>query len=633
MWQDRGELKIPSRQQIPQNQPVRKKDFWTDQISTGGGIGGALGGAALGASIGSVVPVIGTAIGGLAGGILGGALGSGAGELGENFITGEEDKFKNVGQEALLGGIFSAPPIRAGKALIGAGNALRTGAGAAGARTAAETALTQPGIFSQFGQGIRGSARGVEAGAKAGGSRITPAQANELNTFLEKTVKVKGTTVPKQLDSLGRFISTKNDELAGAISQSNRALTATERRAITSSINDQISKNVIARTPAQQRIVDDIVVRIGQSKDVKSLDDVRKLIDQSINFGRNSASPDTAAEQIYKLVRSSLTDEVATRVGAAKPLKEQLSKALRAEELLLSRAGSNQSAIAAPLSIATIPIPNRLQQAGQNVVGRVASGVGRLTDAAGRSGVSGLGTIPTVARQTIGRGITGTNMGTPGEQPTLDQALMQQSDFGQPTVGSIFDRDMQTQQAVQPQTSPYPLENLQADITRDPANAQQYIEYYNNIQSVFSPEQQGGDLSQTGITALAGLDNSLQNLDEVESVLNQYKGAFDPIRGRFRKLNPYDQEAVAINQASLIAAQNIGRALEGGKLTDADIARYQDALPGIQDTAQGAQEKIDRLRRLIANQRQNYLGLQSQYGGARTGGLEDALLQAQQGAF
>lgn len=109
----------PSRGSTSGGSKKKKKDFWTDQISTGGGIGGALGGAAAGAAIGSVVPGIGTAIGGLVGGIAGGALGSGGGEYAENVITGEKDKFKNVGTEALLGGAFSAPPLRLGKGLIG----------------------------------------------------------------------------------------------------------------------------------------------------------------------------------------------------------------------------------------------------------------------------------------------------------------------------------------------------------------------------------------------------------------------------------------------------------------------------------------------------------------------------------
>ena len=74
-----------AQQELARKSPKRPKQndkgFWTDQISTGGGIAGALGGAAAGAAAGSVVPVFGTAVGGLLGAILGGAAGSGGGEI------------------------------------------------------------------------------------------------------------------------------------------------------------------------------------------------------------------------------------------------------------------------------------------------------------------------------------------------------------------------------------------------------------------------------------------------------------------------------------------------------------------------------------------------------------------------
>lgn len=153
---DRDLISFPQQPMQQAAQPTKQKDFWTDQISTGTGIGGALAGAGLGASIGSVVPGIGTAIGGLIGGIAGGALGSGGGQLAENAITGEQDLMKGVGQEALLGGVFSAPPIRAAKAALGAGKALATGAGKEAAKTAAETALTKPGMINNFTKSLAG---------------------------------------------------------------------------------------------------------------------------------------------------------------------------------------------------------------------------------------------------------------------------------------------------------------------------------------------------------------------------------------------------------------------------------------------------------------------------------------------
>ena len=123
----------------------------------------------------------------------------------------------------------------------------------------------------------------------------------------------------------------------------------------------------------------------------------------------------------------------------------------------------------------------------------------------------------------------------------------------------------------------------------------------------FAGAGKGKGLNTTAASQVSQFDNSLANLDEVESMVNSMSGKFGPIKGRLESLNPYDQTQANINQATLVAAQNIGRALEGGKLTDADIARYQKALPSINDTPQVAQDKINRLRRLIQQQRQNYI--------------------------
>jgi hypothetical protein len=116
----------------------KPKDFWLDQISTGGGIAGALGGAAAGAAAGSVVPGLGTAVGGILGALLGGGAGSAAGEIGENAITGDQWD-KNVLKEGLIGGATSLP-IGAGFKLARAGLKAGTGFGRTGARELVEQA-------------------------------------------------------------------------------------------------------------------------------------------------------------------------------------------------------------------------------------------------------------------------------------------------------------------------------------------------------------------------------------------------------------------------------------------------------------------------------------------------------------
>lgn len=106
----------------------KKKSFLVDNISTLGGILGAIGGS-------FVAPVAGTAAGG--------AAGAGLGEAIENKISGE-DVTKNVGKEALLGGLFSAGPIRLAKYAKGGTAALRGGASAGEAMQSGEQAVAEP---------------------------------------------------------------------------------------------------------------------------------------------------------------------------------------------------------------------------------------------------------------------------------------------------------------------------------------------------------------------------------------------------------------------------------------------------------------------------------------------------------
>jgi len=619
------------QQQNTQQPQAPKKNFFQDNISTAGGIGGALAGAAGGAAIGSVVPGLGTIIGGLIGSVVGGAGGSGAGQLAENAITGEQDLGKGVLQETLLGGLFSAPPIRGAKAAFGAGKALAGGAGGQVAKQAAETALTQPGMLAGLGQSLRGGSRGVETGVKSSGARLTPQKAKEINSFLENTVKVKGSTAAKQSEGLERFIADRNAQLTSAIEKSNRTLTGAEKRTLADNLQKNFNNTILSPNPRQSQIISDTVLRIRQSPDVKTLDDFRKIVDGQINFNRTASSVEPGAEQVWRLIRGDLTDAVAGRVGSAKSIKTDLSRAFDAQDLLLSKATGGFGQF--PTTLGTIPLPRSATQTAQNLAGRAAGTIDNIAS-------NRLVTAP--VQQIGGRMLTGTNQGD-APQP-LEDTLMQNQQFGgQPFGGQDPNQlgGMQgqfggqggfDQMGGQQSQNPYPQENLLFDLQRDPANAQAYIQQFQQLQEIFAPAQQGTELSQTALTQIDSLDNSLLNLDFVERVLQENQGAFDPIRGRLASLNPYDDTANKINQASLVAAQNIGRALEGGKLTDNDIARYQRALPNINDTPDQAQNKINELRRLVTLQKQNYVGLQGQFGGGGNT-LQDALMQAQQGGF
>lgn len=109
---------------------------------------------------------------------------------------------------------------------------------------------------------------------------------------------------------------------------------------------------------------------------------------------------------------------------------------------------------------------------------------------------------------------------------------------------------------------------------------------------------------------LADHDSALAMLDDLEKTISESGSKMGPVAGRVSKLMPYDVSAQALNAKALSAAQNIGKSLEGGKLTDSDILRYQKMLPQITDDPTVAQAKLEQVRTMInsrkASEIQNY---------------------------
>ena len=98
---------------------------------------------------------------------------------------------------------------------------------------------------------------------------------------------------------------------------------------------------------------------------------------------------------------------------------------------------------------------------------------------------------------------------------------------------------------------------------------------------------------------LAGHAQSLALISDLRSAIKSNEDKVGPLSGRLTALNPYDTTAKALAAQSKIAAQNIGKSLEGGKLTDQDIIRYQNMLPSNTDTPAVAYQKLDLLERMV----------------------------------
>ncbi len=97
---------------------------------------------------------------------------------------------------------------------------------------------------------------------------------------------------------------------------------------------------------------------------------------------------------------------------------------------------------------------------------------------------------------------------------------------------------------------------------------------------------------------------SLQGLDELENAIDTWGGDyFGPVRGGLlgsvaQKFGLAGDRAGLNSQIGMLA-QTIGRALEGGKLSDADIDRYREMLPNLADTPGNAKKKLQAVRNMV----------------------------------
>lgn len=104
---------------------------------------------------------------------------------------------------------------------------------------------------------------------------------------------------------------------------------------------------------------------------------------------------------------------------------------------------------------------------------------------------------------------------------------------------------------------------------------------------------------------LAASDAALQSLRDVKELATQNKGSFGKGAGLLGSAasmfgtGDLATESASIDADLLSKAQTIGRYLEGGKLAESDIKRYQKMLPSRYDNPDVVNNKVATLQRLI----------------------------------
>jgi hypothetical protein len=101
---------------------------------------------------------------------------------------------------------------------------------------------------------------------------------------------------------------------------------------------------------------------------------------------------------------------------------------------------------------------------------------------------------------------------------------------------------------------------------------------------------------------MAGFQSSRAMLGDLRKAIEVNEDAFGPVSGRLASWNPYNKQGQQLGALFGKASQILGKALEGGKLTDQDRIYYMGLLPKQSDTKQVALDKVDQLERMLADQ-------------------------------
>lgn len=90
-------------------------------------------------------------------------------------------------------------------------------------------------------------------------------------------------------------------------------------------------------------------------------------------------------------------------------------------------------------------------------------------------------------------------------------------------------------------------------------------------------------------------------LDKIETTIKNNEDSFGPIIGTAGGLNPYNETSQTIQSQMKSSAQLIGKYMEGGVLRKEDVAKYEAMLPKLSDTPQVAYNKLQIVRKMLAD--------------------------------
>lgn len=143
----------------------------------------------------------------------------------------------------------------------------------------------------------------------------------------------------------------------------------------------------------------------------------------------------------------------------------------------------------------------------------------------------------------------------------------------------------------------------------------------------------GKAISANDASAFGDYNAAFKALERAKQAYDSNQDLTGPVQGRLNKglgffeIGDTGKRFKAFDAQQKINAQVIGKALEGGKLTDADIDRYKDMLPNEKDSPEAAKEKATILQNMIAERQQEQITALKR-GGFNTKNLEASPMQS-----
>jgi hypothetical protein len=545
----------------------------------------------------------------LKGAIAGGALSGGLGAFSEG------GDIEDIAQGALLGagtgGVLNK--------FLGGGRAGKLAKGLTG--EAAEVGARKTGRLGRLAEGLESANLGIGPTGKGvsaigGGKQLT----RDVSAILRGQGKV---VQPKSIGPAFKQLSKQFGQ------QLDAATTRVPTGGILNDFTERLAEEGLedVSTGTAGKIIDrqfNKLVKLGDNASPKDIANLKRQLDGRLSrtFDKMAKGGDLSDKELISLaMRESLDNSLKTQVPEISDTLRKMSQ-LHDAAPDITKKFTKAGSIAVPGTFgARVPTggaPSRLRGAAAKVLRGVEGG-----------GLPGLpGGVPgpraALSKQLIPDQVPFVQRRTAGELAPFAVGAQQPGGQEQPqqqgfAPGSIQEQLAPFFQEAQ-QAQLQPQQQQQVDPAQDFAQAMQLTggDVRESIAlATFLQEQRAGAGAGQQLTAgqaesLGGFQSALGQLGALEETIQGNRGFFGPIQGGFlgdiaqsAGLSP---ERAAIQSQTGLLAQTIGRAFEGGKLTDADIDRYRKLLPNLSDTPDSAMRKLQQVRAELESQ----LGAQTQ---------------------